>query len=116
MQIYHNGAIPNFKLKATGSFKGAMRRQVNEAVRIKLTYTDVLFNSKAEFRQAPIVRVVATRGLQNEHNIGDRLVVPANPHNNPSGPRDSTQPVRRGVMGGGGGGDWNVKINPVSRF
>ena len=98
MQIYHDGAAPNFKLKATGSFKGAMRRQINEAVRIKLTDTHILLNSKAEFRQTPIVRVIATRGLSNEHVAGDRMT---NPHDNPPGPRGSTQPVRRGVVGGG---------------
>ena len=43
---------------------GAMERQNAEGVFIVLGEEDIKINSKAEFHQAPLVRVVATRGLQ----------------------------------------------------
>ena len=39
--------------------------EVNEGVRIKRSKAE-LMNSKGEFHQHPVVRVVPTRGLQNE--------------------------------------------------
>ena len=41
-------------------------RQVHEAVRITRTEAEIILNSKSEFHQAPLVRVVATTGLQEE--------------------------------------------------
>ena len=43
-------------------------RQVNEAVRIGMSDAECLMNSKSEFHQAPLVRVVATTGLQDEQD------------------------------------------------
>ena len=43
-----------------------MARQVNEGVRIKRSKADFLMNSKSEFHQHPVVRVVPMRGLQQE--------------------------------------------------
>ena len=43
-----------------------MARQVNEGVRINRSKADCLMNSKSEFHQHPVVRVVPTRGLQQE--------------------------------------------------
>ena len=41
-------------------------RQVNEMVRIGSTKDEVLINSKSDFQQAPLVRLVATTGLMEE--------------------------------------------------
>ena len=43
-----------------------MARQVNEGVRIKRSKADCLMNSKSEFHQHPVVRVVPMRGIQLE--------------------------------------------------
>ena len=48
-----------------GNFHSWSVRQVNERVRIKRSKAE-LMNSKAEFHQHPVVRIVPTRGLQNE--------------------------------------------------
>ena len=48
------------------SFKSYLERQVNEAVRIMIKSADIVLNSKSEFRQAPIIRVVPKNGLQEE--------------------------------------------------
>ena len=50
-------------MKQTNVFKSCLTRQVNEAVRIEMSTADCVMNSKAEFHQAPLVRVVATTGL-----------------------------------------------------
>ena len=41
-------------------------RQVNEAVRIGGAKAECIMNSKAEFHQAPLVRVVPVVGLEQE--------------------------------------------------
>ena len=45
-------------------------RQVNEAVRIEMSTADCVMNSKAEFHQAPLVRVVPVTGLLEEQEAG----------------------------------------------
>ena len=66
-------------MEVTGSFQRCLERQINEAIRITSKQTDFIMNSKTEFHQAPIVRVVATNGLQAEQGedqgwiaVGDR--------------------------------------------
>ena len=46
------------------SFNSCLERQTNEAVRITSSKAEVILNSKSEFHQAPIRRVVASAGLQ----------------------------------------------------
>ena len=66
-------------MEVTGSFQSCPKRQINEAVRITSKQTDFIMTSKTEFHQAPIVRLVATSGLQAEQGedhgwiaVGDR--------------------------------------------
>ena len=62
-----------FSMSVVGSFHSCLERQINEAVRISSNTADHILNSKSEFHQAPIVRVVATNGLQLEQ--GEEEVV-----------------------------------------
>ena len=55
-------------MKMCGRFSSCLVRQVNEAVRIDMCTAECLMNSKAEFHQAPLVRVVATTGLLEEQD------------------------------------------------
>ena len=64
--VQHGGVEAEFEMKMLKSFNSCLERQVNEAVRIILTKADIVMNSKSEFRQAPIIRVVPTTGLQEE--------------------------------------------------
>ena len=66
-------------------------RQVNEAVRIETCQADILMNSKAEFHQAPLLRVVSTSGLCEEQE--DQVVLR----------QGRGGAVRGGAMRGGGG-------------
>ena len=57
----------NFSMRVLGCFSGCLeKRQVNEAVRIGSSKADSIMNSKAEFHQAPLVRVVPVVGLEQE--------------------------------------------------
>ena len=56
--VEHDGAEAEFSMKQTNVFKSCLTRQVNEAVRIEMSTADCIMNSKAEFLQAPLVRVV----------------------------------------------------------
>ena len=62
----HGGEKVEFMMKALRSFKSCLMRQVNEAVRIGSSRADMVLNSKSEFHQAPLTRLVAIRGLLGE--------------------------------------------------
>ena len=53
---YHNNQPPDWSFKVIKSFKDPLSRQVGEAMLIK-NHQGILLNSKAEFHQAPLVRV-----------------------------------------------------------
>ena len=69
-------------------------RQVHEAVRISRTEPEIILNSKSEFHQAPIVRVVVTSGLQEEQTSAALQGVGA-------GGAGRSQGARRGRRGRG---------------
>ena len=64
--VEHGGFKAEFEMKCLRSFNSCLERQVNEAVRIVITKADMILNSRSEFRQAPIIRIVPTTGLQEE--------------------------------------------------
>ena len=53
-------------MKVVGVHRSCSVRQVNEAVRIIISEAGCIMNSKSEFHQAPLVRVVPTTGLLEE--------------------------------------------------
>ena len=65
-RLDHGDEKVEFSMRVVGSFQSSMARQVNEGVRIKRSKADTLMNSKSEFHQHPVVRVVPMRGLQQE--------------------------------------------------
>ena len=64
--VRHDGLKAEFEMKILRTFNSCLERQVNEAVRIVITKADIILNSKSEFCQAPIIRIVPTNGLQEE--------------------------------------------------
>ena len=68
--VEHNGMEAEFSMKQTNVFNSCLARQVNEAVRIEMSTADCVMNSKAEFHQAPLVRVVPVTGLLEEQEAG----------------------------------------------
>ena len=63
--IYHPGKEIKFKIKRTGKFHDPLSRQINEGVRINNSTANsgYLMNSKAEFHQGQVPRVVVVSGL-----------------------------------------------------
>ena len=64
--VEHGGVKAEFEMKCLRSFNSCLERQVNEAVRIVITKADIVLNSRSEFRQAPIIIIVPTTGLQQD--------------------------------------------------
>ena len=62
-QLQHAGEKQSFMMMVFRGFNSCLERQTNEAVRITSSKAEVILNSKSEFHQAPIRRVVATAGL-----------------------------------------------------
>ena len=62
--LEHGGEKVQFTMKALRSYRSCLMRQVNEPVRILSSKADMLLNSKNEFHQAPLTRLVAVSGLQ----------------------------------------------------
>merc|ERR1719319_56324 len=60
--LEHQGVKADFSMRALRSYSSCLVRQVNEAVRIEMSTADFLLNSKSEFHQAPLVRVVPVVG------------------------------------------------------
>ena len=73
--LEHEGRKAKFSMKVCGRFHSCLVRQVNEPVRMMRAKADILLNSKSEFHQAPLVRVAALTGLQDEQEdrTGDTL-------------------------------------------
>ena len=53
-------------MKALRSFRNLLMRQVNEPVRILRSRADMLLNSKNEFHQVTLTRLVALTELQGD--------------------------------------------------
>ena len=68
--VEHEGQLAEFSMKQTNVFGSCPVRQVNEAVRIEMSKVDYVMNSKSEFHQAPLVRVVPVNGLVEEQGAG----------------------------------------------
>ena len=63
LQIQHSGIDQGWLVEVSKSFRTPMMRQIHEGVRISLSDADIILNSRNEFHQAPILRVVPVRGL-----------------------------------------------------
>ena len=62
----HGGEKQSFVMKPLRSFNSPLQRQANEGVRITASKATILMNSKNEWHQAPIIRVVAASGLAGD--------------------------------------------------
>ena len=71
--IQHNGDKVKFKMDALRGFKYPMVRQVNEGARLRISKSNICMNSRSEFHQPAIVRVMAVRGNLNEVQTGISL-------------------------------------------
>ena len=65
-QVDHNCFRAEFSMTVVKIHRIALVRQVNEAVRIILSKADCIMNSKSEWHQAPLVRIIPVSGLHEE--------------------------------------------------
>jgi hypothetical protein len=72
--IAHNSTPAKFSMKVLQNFRGCLMRQEGEAVKIRFNMgkADEIMNSRKEFHQPPIKRVVIARGNVQETQIGDQ--------------------------------------------
>jgi hypothetical protein len=63
----HESHKVEFNMESLGGFRSCLDRQVNEAVRITAT-TGTILNSKNEFHQTPLTRLVAVSGLHGDQD------------------------------------------------
>ena len=62
--LVHYGTVQNFSMEVTNNFQTCLGRQINEAVHISQSQAKHILNSKNKFHQAPIIRQVVMRGIQ----------------------------------------------------
>ena len=76
----HSGNIvirAEFSMTVLKMHRTPLVRQVNEAVRIIISKAECILNSKSEWHQAPLVRIVPTSGLQEDQGAGRGSLQPA---------------------------------------
>jgi hypothetical protein len=95
-------------MEITGKFMQPMPRQNNEGVRIDESQADIVLNSRAEWDQPPIVRLVPMRGNRLEDQVGATTgLVPrqeTQDRGQGTGALRQRTPNRRGRGRGRGGG------------
>ena len=64
--LEHSNQEAEFSMVVNQCHSSCLSRQVHEAVRITRTDAEIILNPKSKFHQAPLIRVVATNGLQEE--------------------------------------------------
>ena len=68
LEIYHADQVGNtsaFKFKSEGVYKKCLDRQVREGVAITNSKCDILMNSKSEYHQPSVTRVITTREVRS---------------------------------------------------
>ena len=98
--LEHSSQEAEFSMQVIQSHTSCLGRQVHEAVRITRKEAEIILNSKSEFHQAPLVRVVATTGLQEEQTTAASQGVGTGASTNQGGQRRTRG---RGSGKGGGG-------------
>ena len=69
-QIDHDGRIAEFSMTVLRSHRTPLVTQVDEAVRIVISRAECIMNSKSEWHQAPLVRIIPVSGLQEDQGAG----------------------------------------------
>jgi hypothetical protein len=68
MALQHGGKKGKFSMEVTGTFNKCLERLGDEGMRVRESEieADILMNSKMEFHQPPISRVITVRGNRND--------------------------------------------------
>ena len=97
--LEHNGIHQSFTMKTLKYFNSCLQRQTNEAVRITLSRVEIIIlNSRNEWHQAPIVRIVPTTGIYGDQGESQA------PALGPQGGRGAARASGMGAESGAGRG------------
>ena len=66
--LEHNHEEVDFKMEITGTFRDALTRQAEESIRIQTRKKSELMNSKSQFNNPPIARVVVKKKSRYDYN------------------------------------------------
>ena len=66
--LEQSGEEATFRMEVVSMHSTCLDRQVHEMVRIGGSEAEVVLNSKSDFQQAPLVRLVTTTGLLEEQS------------------------------------------------
>jgi hypothetical protein len=72
MELEHEGRKEEFEMEVTGSFGTCVERQADEGTRVRIAEEEeetLIMNSKSEFHQPPLVRLVPMGGNSQEEQI-----------------------------------------------
>jgi hypothetical protein len=69
--IHHPEGVARFQMEVTGTHKSVVERMCDEIVRIKVSNSKIILNSKNDWNQPALVRVVAVTGNSQETQQGD---------------------------------------------
>jgi hypothetical protein len=98
-QIEHQSVKTDFRMEITGKFKTPLTRLEDEAVRLDLSEADITLNSKTQWHQPPLIRLVPERGNYLNDQVGaDSLPETSQGEGEPM-PRGRGRPRGRGVRG-----------------
>jgi hypothetical protein len=97
-QIEHQSVKTDFRMESTGKFKDALTRLEDEAVRLDLSEADITLNSKTQWHQPPLIRLVPERGNQLSDQIGADTLPEGEPRS-----RGRGRPRGRGATRGAAG-------------
>ena len=87
--VEHGGEKAELAMTVVGVHRTPLVRQVNEAVRIILSKAHCIMNSRSEWHQAPLFRIIPVSGLQEDQGTGSGSL--------------QQEGVERGRRGGRGG-------------
>jgi hypothetical protein len=70
MDLQHGGMVGRFGMEITGNFRDCLTRLGDEGMRVREGEDNpdinIVMNSKSEFHQPPLIRLIAIRGNRNE--------------------------------------------------
>ena len=68
--LVQHGGEKELSMMVVGVQRTSLVRQANEAVRITISKAHWIMNSKTEWHQAPLVRIILMSGLQEDQGTG----------------------------------------------
>ena len=102
--VVQDGIEAQFSMQVVGVYRTPLVRQVDESVRIIISKAECVMNSKSEWHQDPLVRIIPMSGLQEEQGAGRGSLQQPGGAGREGGAGRGGGTGRRGGVGRGGAG------------